>query len=63
MALGSEAVLLQALNPACGLSQVLKTQEPYCRMVGAQVELLSVEVLIEMFSVLTIASSSQWVTQ
>jgi hypothetical protein len=48
--LGSEVVLLQMLNPACGLSfAVLKTHEPgYCRVVSVQVELLSIEVLMEM---------------
>jgi hypothetical protein len=45
------SVLLQALNPACNLSyEVLRTHEScYCRVVSAQVELSSVEVLMQMF--------------
>lgn len=49
--LESEVALIWVLEPACGLSlEFLKAHEPvHRRVVGAQVKLLSVEVLMEMF--------------
>jgi hypothetical protein len=63
--LGSEVILLQVLNPVCGLSyEILKTNEPgQCRVIGAEVELFSVEILMECSSVLAIANSSCRLTQ
>jgi hypothetical protein len=63
--LASKVVLLQALNSTGGFSfEALKTHKPgKCRMVGAQEELLSVEVLMEMFQGPHVASSSRRVTK
>jgi hypothetical protein len=49
--LGREVLLFQALKPASGLSlKGFKTHEPvWCGVVDTQVELLSLEVLMEIF--------------